>query len=125
MSYHDEVPLSELVGKTLAAITREDEEITFRATDGSSYKLYHDQDCCESVYVESIVGELSDLIGEPILKAEEVSTDGTPPQDADDEKYGSYTWTFYKFATRKGYVDIRWYGTSNGYYSERVSFVKL
>lgn len=35
----------------------------------------------------------------------------------------SWTWTFYRFATVKGTVTVGWYGSSNGCYSERVSFV--
>lgn len=82
------------------------------------YVFAHDQDCCESVYIESIVGDIEDLVNTPILTAEESS--GDTPADSTATPYESYTWTFYKFATFKGYVDIRWLGESNGYYSESV-----
>ena len=125
MSYYDQhKEFSELVGKTLVnvQVCDDDSQVRFETTDGESYLLYHEQDCCEQVHVESIVGDLQDLIGEPILTAEESSNEGMV--DPEDGWSDSETWTFYKLSTRKGYVDIRWYGTSNGYYSESVSFVK-
>ncbi len=134
------VELNELVGKIVTEIKSEHNEVIFTCSDNSMYKLCHYQDCCESVCIDDINGDLVDLIGSPITLAEEVSNE--PFQKEFNEsfteknEYGSVTnkngdyqpeshmWTFYKFATVKGYVDIRWYGESNGYYSESVEFVK-
>ena len=116
---------SELVGLVLVkvGVNNDKNELTLHAANGDVYKLYHSQDCCESVEIESIVGDLNDLIGEKILRAEEVtSTDHPAEYKPPEYSAESFTWTFYKLATRKGYVDIRWYGSSNGYYSESVSF---
>ena len=120
------VEFSELKGKVVTKVegAEGNSQLNFYTSDGYKYSMYHEQDCCESVYVESIVGDLEDLVGEEILVAEESSA-GENPIDAKVSEYQeSFTWTFYKLATRKGYVDIRWYGESNGYYSESVSFVK-
>jgi len=121
MSYYGNYcDVNVLTGKTLESLVDEGNELIFKTTDGETYRMYHEQDCCESVVLEDVVGDLQDLVGSVILVAEEV--EGESP--ADFEAYESYTWTFYKFATRKGYVDLRWLGESNGYYSESVSFIK-
>lgn len=114
-----------LKGKTITSIygaVKGSDEIIFNCSDGSQYRLLHYQDCCESVEIEDICGDINDLIGSPILIADEVENNNTGnPRSEYDE---SFTWTFYKLATINGYVDIRWYGTSNGYYSERVDFIE-
>ena len=109
--------IEDMVGKVFTSVTADSGEMIF-ANDTEKFKFYHSQDCCESVYIESVVGDLSDLEGEPLLIAEEVS--GEIPEAREDEYIESRSWTFYKFATRKGYVDVRWLGESNGYYSESV-----
>jgi hypothetical protein len=122
--------VSELVGKILAAVDvvrEDDDQITFTCEGGQVFRMYHSQDCCESVHIEDIVGDVQDLVGAPILAAEEASNSDVPKIDPkypgyDDE---SFTWTFYKFRTIKGSVDIRWYGSSNGYYSESVDFEEI
>ncbi len=111
--YYD-VLMQDMLGKvfTEIQIDTNTNEIRLICNEGT-FVMYHSQDCCEHVSIDSIIGDLEDLVGNFILFAEESSHDDP---DASD----SGTWTFYKFATIKGYVDIRWYGSSNGYYSERV-----
>ena len=62
-----------------------------------------------------IAGDMNDLIGLPLLIAEEVVSNENPdPCPVDTEYQDSFTWTFYKLASNLGYVTIRWYGQSNG-----------
>lgn len=114
--------ISEIVGFVFTKVEYDDceEEIIFTRDNGERFIMKHEQDCCESVYLADREGEWDYLVNTPILMAEQSSKDGETTEDGD-----SSTWTFYKFGTIKGYVDLRWYGSSNGYYSEGVSFGEL
>jgi hypothetical protein len=128
-AWEAQVKFEEFKGKTLKSFRVDSDEIDFHFTDGTSYQMYHSQSCCEHVSVESIVGDLEDFIGQEILVAEErISSDEVQPfqkpvfTDGDYVSYHeSFTWTFYTLRCVKASVDIRWYGSSNGYYSESVS----
>ncbi len=110
--------MAQMLGKTFVQVTGsvDSDEMLFETANGERFMFAHQQDCCETVSINDIVGDLQDLCGEPLLISEEVKGATEP----DEEHYESYTYTFYKFATRKGYVDVRWLGESNGYYSESV-----
>ena len=125
MSYYDRTTFETLLGKTLVKIERDgDERLTFHTAD-EAFVMYHSQDCCETVEIAEIIGDLDDLIGSPILLAEEVQSETDPEGYTHDYQPESMTWTFYKLRTLKGDVTIRWLGTSNGYYSESVDFERL
>jgi hypothetical protein len=119
---NEPIDFDKFLGKTFSKIevNTDCDQILFVDVENKSYLMHHYQDCCESVTIEDIVGDLSDLIGEPILEAEESSNKGETTEYGDTN-----TWTFYKLGTRKGSVNIRWYGSSNGYYSESVNVVEL
>lgn len=106
----------DLKGRCLCRVEQDGEELRLYVTHTHYVRFYHDQDCCESVRIEDICGDLSDLVGEPLTEAEQVRGYTGPDMD-----YESYTWTFYRFGTRRGGVTVRWLGTSNGYYSEGVT----
>ena len=109
----------DLKGRSLYKVEKiEDRELIFYLTDSNYVRMYHEQDCSECVYIEDICGDLDDLVGSPLMEAEAVSDYSAGPLSEEEE---SYTWTFYKFSTRKGSVTVRWYGSSNGWYSESIS----
>jgi hypothetical protein len=115
----------DLVGEIVVYAIGEkgDDEIKLTLSDGRVYRLYHDQDCCESVTVEDIAGEWEDIYGWPLTVVEVVTHEGENPPGVPVKDYqDSFTWTFYRLGTSRGIVTIRWYGESNGYYSESVSF---
>lgn len=123
-----DLSISVLLGKIITGIIGLEvgsDRVTIQCSDGARYSMHHDQDCCESVDIEDISGDPEDLIGSPITLAEESTSSEANPEGVVKEHQDSFTWTFYRIGTAKGVVVLRWYGESNGYYSESVDFVRL
>ena len=111
------VQFAELLGSTILSIegmVSESENVTI-VTDRGVFAMRHEQDCCEHVRLNDVVGDVADLIGHQVIKCEEATQEG-------ETGWGTNTWTFYHISTIKGTVTLRWLGESNGYYSESVDF---
>ena len=120
--YESTVPVTDLINKMFDSVIRVDDTIVF-LNENEEYRLEHTQDCCESVYIDDLCGDLKDLENVPIFMAEE----STEEIGKDDLNYNEYEWcqyTFYRFWTSKGPVVIRWQGSSNGYYGIGVDCCK-
>lgn len=118
--YGKRLPVSALNGKRVVKVVGCEvgsEEIVFTCDDGSVFRMWHEQDCCENVRLVDVVGDAGDLLG-LIVDAWEVTEEASAAVIGDD----SGTWTFYNIQSSLGCVTLRWLGESNGYYSERVSF---
>lgn len=116
------IPFSSLIGKTLVAVDgyRDgSEEVVFTTSEGEKYVMWHDSDCCETVNLVDADGDVADIIGRPVKVA---SCEEFSPKDQSFYGYDSQTWTFYHLAAGYGTISMRWVGSSNGYYSESVSF---
>lgn len=111
------VKIEALVGKTLKSIEglkKHSGYVLFETKEGEKFAMYHDYECCESVSLEDFECDITKVSGAIIKSAQEVQSSGA-----------SCTWTFYKIETNKGEIWMRWYGESNGYYSEAVSIYKI
>jgi len=118
--------ITQLLGRVFTSVRGQigASALTFTTVEGNHFELLQPGPLSE-VLIEDICGDLGDLEDAPLLQAEEVSSE-TEDLSSDDPEYETYnttsiTWTFYKFATRKGYVTVRWRGISaNGAYAENV-----
>ena len=126
MQRHERTSFEELEGKIIKNIIGKEgsDSLIFMTEDNKKYMMYHEQDCCESVYLEDVVGDLHDLIGEKIIYVDEYSNEDSIDEGL-EEYSDSFTWTFYTIKTKNTTITLRWFGTSNGYYSESVDFVEI
>ena len=115
--YQSSCDIKDMVGKKVVGIYYDEENFQILTDDGV-YAFYHEQSCCESVYLTQVDGISDKIIGSRIVIAEVVT-------DEKDTEYGHITWTFYKIGTSKGMIDFRFQGESNGYYSESVDLIKI
>lgn len=111
--------VKQLIGRVVRKVevndSRDDVYFIF---DHDAYRFYHLQDCCETVALHDIFGDVNDLIDCPILEASEDFCSDWPNDVNRPCCVDSYTWTTYIFRTEKGTVVFRWLGQSNGYYGE-------
>lgn len=109
--------------KSIEGLEEESGIVTITFEDGSSILQEHEQDCCEWVRVTQVDGDISRHIGATFMGIEEkvVSMHDDDYDGPDLGEDDSWTATFYTMRTSKGYLDWRWTGESNGYYSESVT----
>jgi len=110
-----------LVGEILTHIDidPDNDVILLTTQSGRQVRIFHDQDCCESVAIKGTDGEWHNLIGKPIVEAtQEESQDDT-------SEFESCTHTQLSFRVDDATVISRWIGTSNGCYSESVDLEEI
>lgn len=118
--------MEEIVGKVLVKIEglkEESEKVVLHFNDNTQMVFEHYQDCCEYIYLLDYICDVDLSKPTVILQAEErTSNDISCPVTGLGKDDDSNTWTFYSINTTTGEIFMRWYGSSNGYYSEEVDY---
>jgi hypothetical protein len=123
MIYQYNNKLDELNGLLVKHIDCDDEQLIIEVEDGRRFSFCHEQDCCESVSVYSVDGNLKELQGKKLVR---IDCDNVDPDDyVLGEHVDSYTFTNVRFITDEQTSLVRWFGESNGYYGEGISFSEL
>lgn len=108
--------MKELIGKTIRNIyVGQGESILAVQTDQGIVAYDTEGDCCSETWFADIIG-VSALIGGVVMEVEEAVPETYKPEEdgrtrqEEDEAYG------WKITTDKGYADIIYRNSSNGYY---------
>lgn len=124
MAYEDRIEIKSLVGETLIHIDTDEyfDEIMLTTASGRVIRIYHDQNCCESVRIEDTQGNWHDLLGKVIVEAtHDEDSQGNPPPKFSD----SWTRTTLTFRVNDATVISKWIGESSGCYSESVNLEEI
>lgn len=105
-----------LVGTTILEFNCNEYRVRI-VTNKGACTLEHYQDCCEHVTLEDVIGDPTELVGAVVRLAEVRTSDDDPPGARFDDLT---MWTFYELRTDRGDITLRWFGSSNGYYSVGV-----
>ncbi len=116
--------MKELIGKTVTGLRINDDQsiLSVDTTDETiAYIAYGD--CCSETWFSDITG-VDALIGGTVTNVESISMDGYNVEDGRcrqeyDEVYG------YKITTNKGYCDVVFRNSSNGYYGGSIELCDL
>ena len=122
------IAFDQVIGITLSEVRQAEKgssAIMLLSACGRAFSMHHNDLCSEEVSLDDVEGDISDIVGSPITLAEKTTSPDTPEDAQDRLMQLSQTWTFYRIGTAKGLVVLRWFGESNGYYSEEVDFVEI
>lgn len=104
-------------------------EIVFETENNKKITMFHEQNCCENVFIYSKTDNLDILIGKTILDVTETFLEDETFDRSIEEEYNQvfFTWTFYKFFykgidNKTEEIEMIWFGTSNGYYDIGIQF---
>ena len=109
-----------LIGRVIKSVEvgKSEGRVKFYLKDGTALAIWHEHDCSDCVYLEDIIGidTVTQLTGETVLDAYVSYRVGEHDKDS---TWGRFSvWVFLMLRTNNYSVVFRWYGTSNGYYSE-------
>lgn len=118
--------LSELIGKVFDLVKLNGGAVEFFNDNKLMFCLHHEQSCCEWVELIDGFDELHLLQNDPIMQSYATySHDGELKYESSHgSDYDSLTWSFYTISTFYHSVTLRFYGQSNGCYSETADLYR-